>query len=124
VTILIDSSLSPIWVEFLKSAGIDSVHWWNIGAGDAPDSELLEWAAARDATIFTSDGDFPQMLALRRLNRPSVILLKTNERNPQRPGQQVIAACRTIAGRTEGGMIVVISERGARVRNLPISSAS
>ena len=122
--ILIDSNLSPVWVEFLKSADIDSVHWWNIGAGDAPDSELLEWASAHNATIFTSDGDFPQMLALRRLSRPSVILLKTNERNPQGPGQQVIAACRTIAGRTEDGMVVVINERGTRVRNLPISSAS
>jgi predicted nuclease of predicted toxin-antitoxin system len=42
MTILIDSNLTPIWVEFLQSAGIKAVHWWNVGKGDAPDAELLE----------------------------------------------------------------------------------
>jgi predicted nuclease of predicted toxin-antitoxin system len=81
--ILIDANLSPSWVQFLQTAQIEAVHWWRLGRGDAPDSELLEWAIERDAIILTGDGDFSQLLALRGLSRPSVIYLRTNERNPQ-----------------------------------------
>jgi predicted nuclease of predicted toxin-antitoxin system len=120
MTILVDANLTPFWVEYLQSAGIEAVHWWSVGKGDAPDSELLEWAQERDAAILTSDGDFSQMLALRRLNHPSVIYLRTSERNPQGPGQQVIAAYSAIAARAESGMIVTIDDRGSRLRALPI----
>jgi predicted nuclease of predicted toxin-antitoxin system len=120
MTILVDANLTPFWVEFLQSAGIEAVHWWSAGSGDAPDAELLEWAEERDAAILTGDGDFSQMLALRRLSRPSVIYLRTTERNPQGPGQQVIAAYNAITARAESGMIVTIDDRGSRLRALPI----
>jgi predicted nuclease of predicted toxin-antitoxin system len=120
MTILVDANLTPFWVEFLESAGVEAVHWWHAGRGDAPDAELLEWALEHDAAILTGDGDFSQMLALRRLSRPSVIYLRTSERNPQGPGKQVIAACNAIAVRAESGMIVTIDDRGSRRRALPI----
>ena len=86
MTILVDANLTPFWVEYLQSAGIEAVHWWSVGKGDAPDVELLEWAVEHDAAILTGDGDFSQLLALRRLSRPSVIYLRTGEQNPQGPG--------------------------------------
>ncbi|MGD0734100.1 MAG: DUF5615 family PIN-like protein [Terracidiphilus sp.] len=118
--ILVDANLPPSWVAFLQSAGIDAVHWWGIGKGDAPDSELLDWASERNAAILTGDADFSQMLALRRLSRPSVIYLRTSERNPIGPGSQVIAACNALAARVESGMIVTINDHGSRLRILPI----
>lgn len=120
MTILVDANLTPRWVEFLQTAGIEAVHWWTVGAGDAPDAELLEWALERNAIILTGDGDFSQMLALRGLSHPSVIYLRTSERNPRGPGKQVIEAHDAIAVRAEGGMIVTIDDRNARVRALPI----
>ena len=118
--ILVDANLTPFWVEFLQSAGIEAVHWCSFGKGVAPDSELLNWAIEHDAVIFTADGDFPQMLALRRLDFPSVIYLRTSEQNPQGPGNQVVAACKVIAARSESGLIVTINDRGSRLRALPI----
>jgi len=35
--ILIDMNLSPSWVEFFKSAGVDAVHWSTIGNPKAED---------------------------------------------------------------------------------------
>jgi len=122
MTILVDANLPPSWVGFLQSAGIDAVHWWHVGKSDAPDEELLDWAAERDAAILTGDGDFSQLLALRRLRLPSVIYPRTSERNPLGPGSQVIAACVAVAGRAESGMIVTINDRGSRMRALPILS--
>jgi predicted nuclease of predicted toxin-antitoxin system len=118
--ILVDANLTPFWVEFLQSAGIEAVHWWRVGRGDAPDSELLEWAFAASAVILTGDGDFSQMIALRGLNHPSVIYLRTKERNPDGPGERVASAYRKIAGQAEKGMIVTIDDRGSRFRSLPI----
>jgi predicted nuclease of predicted toxin-antitoxin system len=120
MTILVDANLTPFWVEYLRSAGIEAVHWWSVGRGDAPDAELLEWAVERDAAILTGDGDFSQLLALRRLSRPSVIYLRTSEQNPQGPGARVIAAYNAIAGRAESGSIVTIDDRASRSRALPI----
>jgi predicted nuclease of predicted toxin-antitoxin system len=118
--VLVDANLTPFWVDFLQSEGIEAVHWWSVGKGDAPDAELLEWATENNAAILTGDGDFSQLLALRGLIRPSVIYLRTNERNPQGPGAWVVAACKSISGKTESGMIVTINDRGSRVRSLPI----
>jgi predicted nuclease of predicted toxin-antitoxin system len=120
MTILVDANLTPFWVEYLQSAGIEAVHWWSVGKGDAPDVELLEWAVEHDAAILTGDGDFSQLLALRRLSRPSVIYLRTGEQNPQGPGARVIAAYNAIAGRAESGSIVTIDDRASRSRALPI----
>jgi predicted nuclease of predicted toxin-antitoxin system len=118
--ILIDSNLTPFWVEFLRSEGIDSVHWWTVGKGDAPDTDLMDWAGARNAIILTGDGDFSQLLALGKLSSPSLIFLRTSERNPEGPGLSVVEAHRRIVGRSEGGMIVMIDDRGIRMRALPI----
>jgi len=43
--ILIDMNLSPRWVNFLVAAGFETVHWSQIGAANAPDSEVMKWAA-------------------------------------------------------------------------------
>ena len=122
MTVLVDANLTPRWVEYLQSAGIEAVHWWSVGVGDAPDAELLEWAVERDAAILTADGDFSQLLALRRLSRPSVIYLRTSERNPEGPGTRVIAAYNAITERTATGAIVTIDDRASRSRALPILS--
>jgi predicted nuclease of predicted toxin-antitoxin system len=120
MTILVDANPTPFWAEYLQSAGIEAVHWWSVGKGDAPDAELLERAVERDAAILTGDGDFSQILALRRLSRPSVIYLRTSEQNPQGPGARVIAPYNAIAGRAESGSIITIDDRASRSRALPI----
>jgi predicted nuclease of predicted toxin-antitoxin system len=120
--ILVDANLTPFWVPFLQSSDIEANHWWKVGKGDAPDTELLQWAIEHNAIILTGDGDFSQLLALRGLSQPSIIYLRTHERNPAGPGERVAQAYRAIIARTEGGVIVTIDERGSRFRSSPIVS--
>ena len=47
---LVDMNLSPSWVRFLVEAGFEAVHWSDVGAGDALDSELMRWAAEHSYT--------------------------------------------------------------------------
>jgi predicted nuclease of predicted toxin-antitoxin system len=41
---LVDMNLSPMWVEFLATAGYEAVHWSDVGERNAPDREILEHA--------------------------------------------------------------------------------
>ncbi|MDR0465817.1 MAG: DUF5615 family PIN-like protein [Deltaproteobacteria bacterium] len=38
---LIDMNLRPHWVEYLMEAGFEAVHWSNLGAIKASDTEIL-----------------------------------------------------------------------------------
>jgi predicted nuclease of predicted toxin-antitoxin system len=44
--IRIDMSLSPLWVQFLATHGIEAVHWSTVGQASARDREILDYAAA------------------------------------------------------------------------------
>ena len=54
----IDMNLSPLWVSFLAEKGFTAIHWSTIGEPCAPDSEILDFAAANDWIVFTHDLDF------------------------------------------------------------------
>jgi len=54
--ILIDMNLSPLWVRFLVTHGIEAVHWSAIGEVSAPDSLILDYAASNGFVIFTHFG--------------------------------------------------------------------
>jgi predicted nuclease of predicted toxin-antitoxin system len=43
--ILVDMSLSPAWVQFLMTYGIEALHWSAVGEASAPDSQILDYAA-------------------------------------------------------------------------------
>jgi predicted nuclease of predicted toxin-antitoxin system len=53
MNILIDMNLSPDWCEILAISGFLAVHWHTIGASNAPDSEIMQWAQAHNYVIFT-----------------------------------------------------------------------
>ena len=53
--LLIDMNLSPRWVELLTGAGIEAAHWSNLGATNAPDSEIMAYAAAHGYVVLTHD---------------------------------------------------------------------
>jgi predicted nuclease of predicted toxin-antitoxin system len=72
VNFLIDMNLSPLWVSFLTSSGIEAVHWSTVGEPDAADSRIMEFAAAKGWAVLTHDLDFGALLAASRTKTPSV----------------------------------------------------
>ena len=46
--ILIDMNLSPRWVKLFDDASVESAHWSTIGATNAPDKEIMDYAKAND----------------------------------------------------------------------------
>ena len=43
--LLLDMNLTPRWVPYLESAGIEALHWSKVGRANAPDEEIMAYAA-------------------------------------------------------------------------------
>jgi predicted nuclease of predicted toxin-antitoxin system len=104
--LLIDMNLSPAWVSFLASEGVDAIHWSAVGQAQAADSEILNFAAANGWIVFTHDLDFGTLLATLRTNKPSVIQVRAQDILPAAIGDLVLRAIRAVAPHLEAGALV------------------
>jgi predicted nuclease of predicted toxin-antitoxin system len=104
--LLIDMNLSPTWVRFLIEAGFEAIHWSEIDAGDAPDQDLLRWAADHQYVLLTNDLDFGATLTATQSRRPSAVLAAI-----RRAHQDIL-----------DGALLSIDPTRFRVRILPLDS--
>ncbi len=120
--ILIDVSLSPQWVGVFKQHDVHAVHWSNIGSLKATDSAIMEWARKNDHVVFTHDLDFGTLLAMTQAEGPSVLQVRTQDVLPGHLENMVMESLRHFESLLKTGALVVIDERHARVRILPLTS--
>ncbi|OAI06781.1 DUF5615 family PIN-like protein [Methylomonas methanica] len=119
--ILLDMNLSPAWAPLLVEAGFDAVHWIEVGAVDALDAEIFDWARARNAIVFTHDLDFGTLLALTNAESPSVFQIRTHDVSPSVLGPRAICLLRRFERELSEGALIVADELRERVRLLPLS---
>lgn len=117
---LIDMNLSPLWVEFLAEKGFGSVHWSRIGEPSAPDSQIMEYAAANHLIVFTHDLDFGALLANQKTTQPSVVQVRTQDVLPAAIGDVVLRALHASRSQLESGALVTVDPHRHRIRLLPI----
>ncbi len=118
--IVIDMNLSPLWASLLRENGYDAKHWSEIGAGDAPDSEIMKWAGQNGYIVFTHDLDFGTLLYATNATTPSVIQLRTEDIRPSAMGNQVLFALRKAEQELHDGALVTVDPRKNRLRLLPL----
>jgi predicted nuclease of predicted toxin-antitoxin system len=119
--LLVDMNLSPDWVSVLEAAGHRCVHWASIGEPDAADATILEWARQHQHVVVTRDLDFGSLLALTQLRGPSVLQIRAHKILPEHAGLLVLATLKTHEKMLITGALIVIHERHARVRALPLT---
>ena len=120
--ILVDMNLSPMWVQFLVSNGVEAVHWSTIGKPSAPDSQILDYAASNGFVVFTHDLDFGMLLAANKSRGPSVIQVRTQDVLPSAIGSVVLRAIDACHHHLEAGAVVTVDLVQNRIRLLPIRS--
>ena len=118
--LLIDMNPSPDWREYLRAHAFEAVHWSTLGAPDAPDTEIMQWARDNNCVVFTHDLDFGILLAHSKNSRPSVIQARTQDVSPAHLGPLVVSALRAHGNDLEDGALLTVEESRARVRILPI----
>ena len=119
--ILIDMNLSPNWGQTLNEVGIDAVHWSAIGAPNAPDSTILEFASGNDLIILTNDLDFGAVLATANREKPSVVQVRSDDLRPTMIGKQVCQALVQMQAELQQGALLTIDPKRVRIRLLPLS---
>jgi predicted nuclease of predicted toxin-antitoxin system len=117
--LLVDMNLSPRWVQRLQAAGIEAIHWSNIGRANAPDAEIMAYASKFGFVVLTQDLDFSSMLASTANQRPSVAQIRSAEVSPELIGTQVVTALLQVAEDLEAGALLTIDPNRTRVRLLP-----
>ena len=58
MTMLIDTNLSPRWVDVFTAADVKALHWSMVGPHNASNKKIVAWASANDFIVMTHDLDF------------------------------------------------------------------
>ena len=107
-------------IDFFEDRGIEAIHWAAIGAGNAPDTEIMAYAGIHDYVILTHDLDFGAILAVSCMNKPSIVQLRTSDISPDNSADLVIRAIQKLSGDIEKGAVVTVDNTKIRSHILPI----
>jgi predicted nuclease of predicted toxin-antitoxin system len=117
---LADMGISPRTVTFLKSLGHDVVHLQEQGLGRLSDPLTLRKAREEGRVLLTHDLDFGELMAASGEELPSVVIFRLHDMRPERVNlylKQIVTEHDEVL---EQGVIVSVSERQIRLRNLPV----
>ena len=120
--LLLDMNLSPRWLIVLREAGWDCSHWSEVGRRDASDAEIMSYAATNDMVVVTHDLDFGAILAVTHGKKPSVVLIRSYDINPDKLGKQTLAALNVARAELEAGALLIIEPDRQRLRLLPLGN--
>jgi len=121
VRFLLDQNLPPLLVDLLTEAGHDVVHVQDLGMHAASDSEIVHVAVDTDRVIVSADTDFGDLLASSNAPRPSILLLRRQDRRRAvELSGLLLANLDDVSEDLSIGAIVVLGQQRIRVRRLPI----
>jgi predicted nuclease of predicted toxin-antitoxin system len=118
--ILLDMNMSPQWVNALANRGISATHWSSVGAFDASDMEITNFAKENDFVILTHDLDYGTILFVTNGQKPSVVQLRVNDIYPEIDTDYLISALNFVEAELENGALLTIDTKRTRVRILPL----
>jgi len=119
--IIVDVNLAVRWANMLSGRGIEAIHWTEIGAANAPDTEIMSYARQNGYSVFTNDLDFSAILVSTRASSPSVIQIRAEDTRPEAHLDRVAQALITHSVVIEQGTIITIEPHKTRLHILPFA---
>ncbi|MGH9809692.1 MAG: DUF5615 family PIN-like protein [Terriglobia bacterium] len=117
---MLDQGLPATAVTALRAQGWDAVHAREVEMQEAADTDILDYAARESRVVITLDRDFPQILALTRAARPSVVLIRQQRLRAADVAPLLESIWRDHEAVLDQGCVVMVSARGSRARLLPL----
>lgn len=118
---LLDMGLARSTAAFLRGRGHDAIHLRDEGLQRLDDDRIVEKALLEGRIILTHDLGFGRIVTAGRGRLPSVITFRLADMRPVQVNFYLSEVLDRFAAQLEGGALVSVSERGIRVRLLPIS---
>lgn len=106
--------------EDLRLKDIDAEHVGNLGMAQAPDREILSFAARERFTVVTLDGDFAKIMATEGRSAPSVIHLRLPDLDRLATVKVLEEILPLLTEDLEKSCIASVGPLGIRVRSLPL----
>jgi predicted nuclease of predicted toxin-antitoxin system len=116
-------NLSPAWVTELARHGHEALHWRDVGLDNAPDEEIIAWAAREGRTILTADLDLAATIVATATGI-SVVQLRSGSTNPARVGDFVLEAIAWARTELRAGAVLTVEPGRTRLRILASPSSS
>jgi predicted nuclease of predicted toxin-antitoxin system len=122
VRFLVDENLSPRLCDYLTTVEDTAEHVHDALRAGTSDEDIFDHAVEQDMVVVTADTDFGTLLALAKISKPSVILVRELlSLTVAEQGPLLAANLPQIRETLEEGAIVVFSLTDIRVRPLPIA---
>ena len=117
-----DANLSPTIADDLVDNGFDASHVADIDMLFATDEEIFDRAVRESLVVVTADSDFAMLLAARRTDSPSIVLLRDVAGfGPSLHAALLLENLRSVEEALRDGAIVAMSPNRIRIRDLPIT---
>jgi predicted nuclease of predicted toxin-antitoxin system len=122
--VLVDMNLGLGFVAELQALGIEARHWSQVGALDAPDSVIMEWARREGFVVLTSDLDFGALLHSTNGVGPSVIQFRGSDLRVRAILGDLINVLDTFRDLLARGALVTVAGKRVRIVELPVKRAN
>ncbi|MCP4896359.1 MAG: hypothetical protein GY906_05235 [bacterium] len=122
IRLLLDMGIAQSTGHYLRTRGHDVVHLCEQNLERLPDYQIVTKAKKEDRTIVTHDLDFGRIVALSGRSIPSIITLRLSDMTPTRVNSVLGIAFVEATQPIERGALVTITDRGIRIRALPIDT--
>lgn len=115
-----DQNFGLNWKPIFHGRGWAAVAWVEVGQRSAEDEVIMDWARANDHIVVTKDLDFGRMLYLTQAEKPSVVLVRAIDPQPESIARDLTWAIERTQFMLELGALLVFDDHKHRVRVLPL----
>jgi len=99
---------------------MEAVHWFAIGAPDAKDTEIMEYARDNNYIVLTYDLDFSTILSVTHGLKPSVVQVRVQRFHAEQGVESIVSALLQSEEALEKGAILSVDVKKSRLRVLPL----
>ena len=118
---LVDKTLSPKTVDFLKMKGYKTIRVNEVIQGQKIEDDIIfNYALKKNYCIITADLDFGEILAFTQSKKPSTIILRLEDPRINNVNRILEESLPKVQETIKKGSIIILDDKKIRIRELPI----
>ena len=118
--ILLDMNVPLDYAMLLSERGFNALRWSDVGAPNAADAEIMEYARKHDYIVLTYDLDFSAILSVTHERKPSIAQIRVSDIYAGQVADIIKNNLNQYADEMKKGAILSIDFKKARLRLLPL----